>query len=326
MPYFTKLFQRTALGVGLIVALLVSTLAPGQSAHAAQQPSSIELTSDSVDAHTGDTITFLAWVKCDGYTPTGTVTFYDGDTLLETVVAADGLASTAQAFASGSHLITAVYSGDEQCAASRQSLSQIVGGTINSFSFVLSVNPAAAGQLVTMTFTINCSYIIKGFVTFTSSNGFADTKAYPGNSKIGSVATSTSFSAGTYSITGKFTSSDNFCPNVNSTLSLNVFAGVVTQAFNPGCTVSYPVLGSVLVYRNMPQDVYDVANGNVVNDSTGTKVQIPNLQTTVQDSYEYTIMEKQTVNGKLWYGLFVGGCTPVWVPAANVTLKTFVVF
>jgi hypothetical protein len=67
----------------------------------------------------GQTVTFTATVTGPGATPTGTVTFNEGNTVLATgSLAAGGATFSTAALAAGSHGITAVYGGDANFAAS----------------------------------------------------------------------------------------------------------------------------------------------------------------------------------------------------------------
>jgi parallel beta-helix repeat protein len=78
------------------------------------------LGSSSASAVTGQAVTWKAVITSGiAGSPTGTVKFFDGATLLATVTVANGSASfTSAALALGSHTITAVYSGDSAFAAS----------------------------------------------------------------------------------------------------------------------------------------------------------------------------------------------------------------
>ena len=65
-------------------------------------------------ANVGQTITFTATVTGDGGTPTGLVTFLEGDTVLGTGTLAGGVATfSTAALAAGTHIITARYEGDD---------------------------------------------------------------------------------------------------------------------------------------------------------------------------------------------------------------------
>jgi Ca2+-binding RTX toxin-like protein len=104
---------------------------------------SVALASSANPAVTGQSVTLTATVAAvapGAGTPTGTVTFKDGNVVLGTVaVRADGTAPFTTSFAAaGGHVITAVYSGDPNFAGSSQSLTE-------------QVNPATSG--VTATFS-----------------------------------------------------------------------------------------------------------------------------------------------------------------------------
>ena len=91
----------------------------------------VALASSVNPAVTGQAATFTATVAAvapGAGTPTGTVTFQDGDVVLETVaVGADGTATFTTSFAAaGGHAITAVYSGDPNFVGSSQALTEQV--------------------------------------------------------------------------------------------------------------------------------------------------------------------------------------------------------
>lgn len=86
------------------------------------------LTSSPDPATYGQTVTFHASVGGQGGTPTGTMTFRDGDAALDTVELENGSASLATAtLSAGSHQIAATYSGDPSFAPSEGTLIQEVG-------------------------------------------------------------------------------------------------------------------------------------------------------------------------------------------------------
>src|SRR5262245_32552045 len=114
-------------------------------------------------AVTGQAVTFTATVAAvapGAGTPTGTVTFMDGNVVLGTfAVEADGTARFTTSFATaGGHAITAAYSGDDNFAASSQALTEQVNApaTLQATTTALapSLNPAVVGQAVTFTATV----------------------------------------------------------------------------------------------------------------------------------------------------------------------------
>src|SRR5262249_3941740 len=91
----------------------------------------VALASSANPAVTGQSVTFTATVAAvapGAGTPTGTVTFQDGNVVLGTVaVRADGTAPLTTSFAAtGGHAITAVYNGDPNFAGSAQALTEQV--------------------------------------------------------------------------------------------------------------------------------------------------------------------------------------------------------
>ena len=77
-------------------------------------------------------------------------------------------------------------------------------------------------------------------------------------------------------------------------------------------------LGTVAISPAQSQPAYDTPNGNRVLID-GKPVMLPGSPVTGR---EFTVIDKKTVGGKLWLGLWIGACVPVWVPASGVTLLT----
>ena len=82
--------------------------------------------SDSAAVY-GQSLIFTATVNTATGTPSGTVTFYDGTTLLATVpLNGSGIAMlTTTALAAGSHAITAIYKGNTDFAGRNQAVSAV---------------------------------------------------------------------------------------------------------------------------------------------------------------------------------------------------------
>src|SRR5262249_51856671 len=86
-------------------------------------------------------------------TPTGTVTFQDGATVLGTVAVGTGGAATftTSFAAAGGHAITAVYSGDAAFVGSAQALTEQVNAAAPPTLAPLADQTVAAGQRLTIT-------------------------------------------------------------------------------------------------------------------------------------------------------------------------------
>src|SRR5262249_24487932 len=110
----------------------------------------------------GQAVTFSATVAAvapGATTPTGTVTFQDGNVSLGTVaVGPGGTATLTTSFAvAGSHAITAIYSGAPNFVASSQALTEQVNAPTTqatTTALVASVNPVRVGRAVTFTATV----------------------------------------------------------------------------------------------------------------------------------------------------------------------------
>ena len=90
-------------------------------------------------------------------TPTGTIDFYDGATLLAAGVVLNGSAQatyTTSAFTLGAHPINAYYSGDSIYGASNGATVQNVNKLNPTNVLVSSLNPSWVGQAVTFTSTV----------------------------------------------------------------------------------------------------------------------------------------------------------------------------
>jgi hypothetical protein len=140
-------------------------------------PTSIVLISSLNPSTAGQSITFTATVT--GPAPTGTVSFFDGGTLLGSATLAGGSASVTVKLGVGQHPITAAYVGDANHAPSTSTaLTEIVnnpqGKTSTVTTLVSSANPSTTGQPVTFTATV-IGANPTGTVTFTDVNDILGT-------------------------------------------------------------------------------------------------------------------------------------------------------
>jgi predicted outer membrane repeat protein len=147
--------------------------------------SSVTLTSSSVTAVFGQSLTFTARVSAaspGSGTPTGTVTFYSGSTVLGTATLNGGVATfTTSALTVGSHTIKATYGGNADFTGGSKSLTQTVkkdstkvaasynAGTLTAT--VTVVSPGSGTPTGTVTFKDTTTGTVLG--TATLHNGTA---------------------------------------------------------------------------------------------------------------------------------------------------------
>ena len=116
LTYSTAATAPTAAGSYAVVATVNSADYAGTANGTlviAQAPSAVSLNSSSNPVLLASAVTFTATVTSTPDTPTGTVSFFDGTTLLGSAALSSGTASyTTASLAAATHSITAVYSGD----------------------------------------------------------------------------------------------------------------------------------------------------------------------------------------------------------------------
>ena len=125
----------------------------------------VTLASSMNPSVSGQSISFTATLTGPAGTPSGSVTFRDGSTAIagcSTVPVTSGHAAcNTAALATGSHSITAAYSGDTQYnAATSNTVAQTVSAPTRASATVAvasSANPSAVNQAVTLTATVSGS-------------------------------------------------------------------------------------------------------------------------------------------------------------------------
>jgi parallel beta-helix repeat protein len=159
-------------------------------------------------------------------TPTGTVQFYDGTTLLGTAnLNPSGTATfTTNKLAAGSHAITARYLGDANDAGSTSvALTQVVQ-TSTTTTLVSSLNPSTAGQAVTFTATVtptSGTATPTGTVQFYDGTTLLDTETLNTSGK--ATFTTSSLAVGSHAITVKY---------LGDTIDLSSTSQTLTQKVN----------------------------------------------------------------------------------------------
>jgi len=175
----------------------------------------------------GQAVPFVATVQtASGGAATGTVTFYDGTTVLgitgvQINNSQHNLAQlTFSGFLGGTHTITAAYSGDANYTASTSgALTETITPASSSVTVGASPNPASFGQAVILTTTVVPSISsdqASGTVTFFDGPGSLGSANLSNNVAQISVA---SLALGSHSITASYAGDRNFGGSTSAALS-----------------------------------------------------------------------------------------------------------
>lgn len=151
-----------------------------------QQSTNTLLTSSANASAYGQAVTFTATVTAAGPTPTGTVTWKNGSTILGvSPVNAQGVTSyTTLTLAAGSYPITASYSGSASSAKSTSAvLTQVVNPAATTTQIYSSINPASVGGSITFTAVVQSGTTVpSGTVTFSLGSQVLGTATLAGGS------------------------------------------------------------------------------------------------------------------------------------------------
>jgi large repetitive protein len=205
-------------------------------------PSTITLNTSGSPSATGALVTFTVAVTSTGVTPTGTVTFLDGSTTIGTATLnSSGVAVfPTLSLASGTHIITASYAGDNNTApATSAPATQIVkDGTVTS-----NLNPSS--PLASVTFSalvVGTSGIPTGTVTFIDQGTHLGTVTL--NASGAANFSTTSLIVGTHHITASYSGDANSIASTSSTLNQVVVASSTATTLitsNPDVSFGTPV-------------------------------------------------------------------------------------
>jgi len=176
----------------------------------------------------GETVTFTATVTAEGTTPTGTVEFRDGATVLgAAVVDGTGKATLpAGNLSVGDHPITAVFTGDDPFAGSTSTvLTQKVDPAPTAVALTSSANPSTLGQPVTITATVTSG--VQGVGVPTGTVEFLEGATSLGSVPVGPAGTAelpVGLPVGTHLITAVYSGDGTFAASTSEILTQVVSA------------------------------------------------------------------------------------------------------
>jgi subtilase family serine protease len=210
-------------GLGSPVANL---LVPDLANYGASSPvaTTTTLSSSTAPSVYGQSVTFTATVQASGTaTPTGSVTFLDGSTVLGTVQLNGGSATfSTAALATGSHSLTASYGGSASAfqVSISNTLTRAVNPDATTTTVISSANPSTFGQSVTFTTSVSAnapgSGTPSGMVTFLDGTTTLGTATLSN----GSASFSTSaLSVGSHAITVQYAGDTNFAAGLSAGLT-----------------------------------------------------------------------------------------------------------
>lgn len=233
----------------------VGVLLNASSAPAPAGTTTTTLGTSAPTAVFGQTVLLTASVSSPSGVPVGTVTFFDGTTVLGTAsVNGAGQATLAVSFDVGSHALTASFAGTRGSGFT-DSTSAAVTETVNreatTVALASSLNPAVTGQAVTFTATV--AAVAPGTATPTGKVVFMDGNVVLGTvGVVGGTATfTTSFAvAGGHVITATFAgdlfefeaSSQTLTEQVNAPTTHKATTTALVASVNParvGHTVTF---------------------------------------------------------------------------------------
>src|SRR5581483_3932987 len=221
----------------------------------------------------GQFVHFTATVTPSGSgNPTGTVSFYDGSTLLGTASLSNGTAQfTTPTLSVGSHSVTATYSGDTNYQGSTSTpLSQVVNRSgIASVGINSDANPSSFNMTVTFTAFITPQYNgwTTGTVTFLDGTTVIGSSSVTNNS---AAITTNSLAVGSHSITASYSGDSNFDSGTSFVLSQNVNPAASTTTLTS--SVNPSVVGQAVLFTATVTGQFGGTPSGTVSFMNGSKV------------------------------------------------------
>ncbi len=237
------------------------------------ETTSTAVTSSLNPAAYGSTVTLSATVKPSiSGTPTGTVSFYHGATLLGTATLnSSSVGSLAvNTLPVGSNSITAVYSGDSTYTTSTSTaLDETISKASSATAIATSISSSSYDQPVTFTATVTSA----GGTPTGSVMFYASGKSLGSGTLVNGVATLTTstLALGAYTITASYSGSADFSTSTSSGTSLVVVAESTTTALTSSLNPSN--YGELVTFTATVKSALDgVPTGIVSFLSNGTSI------------------------------------------------------
>jgi polygalacturonase len=188
----------------------------------------------------GTAVTLSAAVSGSGGTPTGSVAFYDGTTLLGSSPLSAGAGSLSVTLAGGSHSLTAVYSGDTTFVTSTSTVKALAVATASTMTGLTSLpTTVTAGQTAALTATVTG---VSGQATPTGTVSFTDGVTSLGNASLNgagvAMLTATLSTPGSRTITASYGGDGNYAVSSGNTMVM-VVSGTTSTALTAPATAVF---------------------------------------------------------------------------------------
>ncbi len=211
----------------------------------------------------GQTVSLAATVQPPGNgSATGTVTFFDGATLLGTVNVSNNLAQISVPMLTlGSHTLTAQYSGDTKFAGSTSApVIETVNPSVTVTTVSPNINPSTLSQTVVFTAVVvpSAGGAVTGAVTFLDGATSLGTATVSSN--IAQLSLS-SLSVGSHSITAKYSGDGNFTASTSGAVTQTVNQAATTTAV--ASNLNPATLGQAVVFTATLQSAGGTPTGTV---------------------------------------------------------------
>jgi hypothetical protein len=189
-----------------------------------QAVTATQLTLQPVASTPGQSVALTATVAtCTGFPPTGTVTFTDGQTPINTATLNGNATATfsTSSLTKGNHTLTAAYNGDSNYTTSSGSATETVGliGTTTLLS--ASTNTVTYGQAVTLTATVALSTPTGNVIasTATGTVTFNDGAVQLGQAAVSAgkaILISSTLTGGSHSLTATYSGDSSYSGSVST--------------------------------------------------------------------------------------------------------------
>jgi hypothetical protein len=242
------------------------------------------LSASNTSITSGQSETFTATVSASGSTPSGSVTFSDGSTVLATeTLNGSGVATySTSSLGVGSNSITASYAGNSTFAASASSATAVTVSapslTASTTTLTASAASIATGQSETFTATVSASGSTpSGSVTFSDGSTVLATETLNG-SGVATYSTS-SLGVGGHSITASYAGNSTFAASASSATAVTVAAPALTAStttltasattVNAGTNVTFNVAVAPASGTGTPTGTVSFMNGTTTLAAIG---------------------------------------------------------